>query len=114
MTTENGKLEMEKLALRTEVLSAADLNGDADDDDYGEEASLYKRKYEWCLREIEVLKKQLKQQQEDDYDQLVLMKKQLEKKVCELPFLCDHLQAISPFKVSPLEFTSMAFLYVFH
>ncbi|XP_070001516.1 titin homolog isoform X7 [Penaeus vannamei] len=83
MTTENGKLEMEKLALRTEVLSAADLNGDADDDDYGEEASLYKRKYEWCLREIEVLKKQLKQQQEDDYDQLVLMKKQLEKKVAD-------------------------------
>ncbi|XP_042862173.1 protein piccolo-like isoform X4 [Penaeus japonicus] len=83
MTTENGKLEMEKLALRTEVLSAADLNGDADDDDYGEDASLYKRKYEWCLREIEVLKKQLKQQQEDDYDQLVLMKKQLEKKVAD-------------------------------
>ncbi|XP_064118350.1 unconventional myosin-XVIIIa-like isoform X2 [Macrobrachium nipponense] len=80
MTTANGKLEMEKLVLRSEVLSAAELNGDMDDDEAAD-ASLYKRKYEWCLREIELLKKQSKQQQEDDLDQLLLLKKQLEKKV---------------------------------
>nr|XP_045601371.1 unconventional myosin-XVIIIa-like isoform X13 [Procambarus clarkii] len=84
MTTANGKLEMEKQALRSEVLSVADFNGDADHDyDEAAEASLYKRKYEWCLREIELLKKQLKQQQEDDLDHLLLMKKQLEKKVSD-------------------------------
>lgn len=82
MTTANGKLEMEKQALRSEVLTVANINGDADhDDDDAAEASLYKRKYEWCLREIELLKKQLKQQQEDDLDHLLLTKKQLEKKV---------------------------------
>ncbi|XP_042238806.1 uncharacterized protein LOC121877237 isoform X2 [Homarus americanus] len=84
MTTANGKLEMEKQALRSEVLSVADFNGDADhDEDDAAEASLYKRKYEWCLREIELLKKQLKQQQEDDLDHLLLMKKQLEKKLSD-------------------------------
>ncbi|XP_068248759.1 uncharacterized protein [Palaemon carinicauda] len=84
MTTANGKLEMEKLALRSEVLSAAELNGGGDDDDdEAADASLYKRKYEWCLREIELLKKQSKQQQEDDLDQLLLLKKQLEKKVAD-------------------------------
>ncbi|XP_066966280.1 unconventional myosin-XVIIIa-like isoform X4 [Macrobrachium rosenbergii] len=82
MTTANGKLEMEKLVLRSEVLSAAELNGDIDDDEAAD-ASLYKRKYEWCLREIELLKKQSKQQQEDDLDQLLLLKKQLEKKVAD-------------------------------
>ncbi|XP_071540833.1 unconventional myosin-XVIIIa-like [Panulirus ornatus] len=84
MTTANGKLEMEKQALRSEVLTVANVNGDADhDDDDAAEASLYKRKYEWCLREIELLKKQLKQQQEDDLDHLLLTKKQLEKKVAD-------------------------------
>ena len=77
MTTANGKLEMEKQALQSEV-----LNGEADqDEEEAADASLYRRKYEWCLREIEVLKKQLKQQQEDDLDHLLLLKKQLEKKV---------------------------------
>ncbi|KAK7082070.1 Myosin tail [Halocaridina rubra] len=82
MTTQNDKLEMEKLALHSEILSAAELNGDIDDDEAAD-ASLYKRKYEWCLREMELLKKQLKQQQEDDLDQLLLLKKQLEKKVAD-------------------------------
>lgn len=82
VTTANGKLEMEKQVLQTEVFSVANFNGDADhDDDEAADASLYKRKYEWCLREIELLKKQLKQQQEDDLDHLLLLKKQLEKKV---------------------------------
>lgn len=79
MTTNNDKLEMEKLRLKNEVLLHAELNGDVDGDT--SDVSLYKRKYEWCMREIEVLKKQLKQQQEDDFDQLVTLKKQLEKKV---------------------------------
>ncbi|XP_050714034.1 unconventional myosin-XVIIIa-like isoform X11 [Eriocheir sinensis] len=79
MTTANGKLEMEKQALQSEV-----LNGEADHDlDEAADASLYKRKYEWCLREMELLKKQLKQQQEDDLDHLLLLKKQLEKKVAD-------------------------------
>ena len=79
MTSENGKLEMERLALRNEMLHS-EMNGVAEDDEAAE-ASLYKRKYEWSLREMELLKTQLKQQQEDDLDQLLLIKKQLEKKV---------------------------------
>ncbi|XP_063885218.1 centrosome-associated protein CEP250-like isoform X4 [Scylla paramamosain] len=79
MSTANGKLEMEKQALQSEV-----LNGEAEhDDEEAADASLYRRKYEWCLREIELLKKQLKQQQEDDLDHLLLLKKQLEKKVAD-------------------------------
>lgn len=79
MSTANGKLEMEKQALQSEV-----LNGEAEhDEEEAADASLYRRKYEWCLREIELLKKQLKQQQEDDLDHLLLLKKQLEKKVAD-------------------------------
>nr|XP_053639347.1 centrosome-associated protein CEP250-like isoform X8 [Cherax quadricarinatus] len=84
VTTVNGKLEMERQALECEVVSVNNVNGDAEHDyDDAAEASLYKRKYDWCLREIELLKKQLKQQQEDDLDHLLLMKKQLEKKVSD-------------------------------
>merc|ERR1711915_448689 len=72
---------MERLALRNEMLHS-EMNGVAEDDEAAE-ASLYKRKYEWSLREMELLKTQLKQQQEDDLDQLLLIKKQLEKKVAD-------------------------------
>lgn len=83
MTTANGRLEEERQVLKSEVLRSEVINGDAhdDDDDDEHDASLYKRKYQWSLREMELLKKQLKQQQEDDLDHLLLLKKQLEKKV---------------------------------
>merc|ERR1712008_14089 len=76
---ERNNIELESLHRRTDMLLNSEVNGDLDDDHM--DFSLYKRKYEWCLKEIEVLKKQLKTQQEDDFDQLVLLKKQLEKKV---------------------------------
>ncbi|KAK4326608.1 hypothetical protein Pmani_002860 [Petrolisthes manimaculis] len=85
MTTANGRLEEERQVLKSEVLRSEVINGDAhdDDDDDEHDASLYKRKYQWSLREMELLKKQLKQQQEDDLDHLLLLKKQLEKKVAD-------------------------------
>ena len=49
--------------------------------DEGEHASIFKQKYERAAKELEYTKKRLQQQHEDDLEQLVALKKQLEKKV---------------------------------
>ena len=49
--------------------------------DEGEHSSIYKQKYERAAKELDYTKKRLQQQHEDDLEQLVAMKKQLEKKV---------------------------------
>lgn len=73
-TTE--RLEMELLYAR-----AADLNGVASDGEEGEDGGVYRQRYEHAVRELEFTKRKMAQQHEDDLEQLVGLKKQLEKKV---------------------------------
>ena len=49
--------------------------------DEGEHSSIFKQKYERAAKELEYTKQRLQQQHEDDLEQLVALKKQLEKKV---------------------------------
>ena len=64
---------------------ALDMNGGLgdSDDDVGE-PSLLRQKYERAAKELEYTKKRLAQQHEDDMEQLMALKKQLEKKVTEI------------------------------
>ncbi|XP_024939770.1 unconventional myosin-XVIIIa isoform X5 [Cephus cinctus] len=75
-TTE--RLEMELLYAR-----AADLNGVASDGEDGEDGGVYKQRYEHAVRELEFTKRKMAQQHEDDLEQLVGLKKQLEKKLAD-------------------------------
>lgn len=70
------RLEMELLYAR-----AADLNGVASDAEDGEDGGVYKQRYQHAMRELEFTKRKMAQQHEDDLEQLVGLKKQLEKKV---------------------------------
>ena len=69
-------MEMELLYSR-----ALDMNGASVDEDDGMEPTIYKQKYERVMKELEYTKKRLQQQHEDDLEQLMALKKQLEKKV---------------------------------
>ena len=60
---------------------AMDMNGASAEDEDGVEPTIYKQKYERVLKELEYTKKRLQQQHEDDLEQLMALKKQLEKKV---------------------------------
>ena len=60
---------------------AMDMNGASVDEDDGMEPTIYKQKYERVMKELEYTKKRLQQQHEDDLEQLMALKKQLEKKV---------------------------------
>ncbi|KAI4494454.1 hypothetical protein M0802_008946 [Mischocyttarus mexicanus] len=75
-TTE--RLEMELLYAR-----AADLNGVASDGEDGEDGGVYRQRYEHAVRELEFTKRKMAQQHEDDLEQLVGLKKQLEKKLAD-------------------------------
>ena len=57
------------------------MNGSNIEDDDGMEPTIYKQKYERAMKELEYLKQRLQQQHEDDLEQLMALKKQLEKKV---------------------------------
>lgn len=75
-TTE--KLEMELICAKS------DLNGISEDEDAENEdggGGVYKLKYERVARELEFTKRRLHTQHEHDLEQLVGLKKQLEKKV---------------------------------
>ena len=74
-------MEMELLYSR-----ALDMNGSNIEDDDGMEPTIYKQKYERAMKELEYLKQRLQQQHEDDLEQLMALKKQLEKKVFLLNF----------------------------
>lgn len=70
------RLEMEL------IYAKSDLNGISEDEDDGEiDGGIYKQRYERALKELEFTKRRLQQQHEDDLEQLVALKKQLEKKV---------------------------------
>ena len=62
-----------------------DMNGaganESDDDNDGATPSVFKKKYERAQKDLEYTKKRLQQQHEDDMEQLLALKKQLEKKV---------------------------------
>ncbi|CAG2062212.1 unnamed protein product [Timema podura] len=66
-------------------MRAADLNGiGSDEDEDGEgDAALYKQRYERAVHELEFTRRRLQQQHEDDLEQLVGLKKQLEKKLAD-------------------------------
>lgn len=72
------KLEMELLYARS------DLNGISEEDEDGSEGEgVYKQRYERAIKELEFTKRRLQQQHEDDLEQLVGLKKQLEKKLAD-------------------------------
>jgi len=79
------RLEMELLYMR-----AADVNGGVGSDEDGEceeDGGVYKQRYERTVRELEFTRRRLQQQHEDDLEQLVGLKKQLEKKVLDGPIM---------------------------
>ena len=88
-------MEMELLYSR-----ALDMNGSNVEDDDGVEPTIYKQKYERAMKELDYLKQRLQQQHEDDLEQLVALKKQLEKKVSKnviwrnFLYLLDRIQII--------------------
>ena len=73
-------MEMELLYSR-----AIDMNGGLGDSDDGtgteKGSSILRQKYERAAKDLEYAKKRLAQQHEDDMEQLMALKKQLEKKV---------------------------------
>ncbi|XP_008210441.1 unconventional myosin-XVIIIa isoform X6 [Nasonia vitripennis] len=73
------RLEMELLYAR-----AADLNGLASDaEDAEADGGVYKQRYQHAMRELDFTKRKMAQQHEDDLEQLVGLKKQLEKKLAD-------------------------------
>jgi hypothetical protein len=90
MQAENKNLQQatERLEMELLYMRAADVNGGvgSDEDGEGEEdAGVYKQRYERTVRELEFTRRRLQQQHEDDLEQLVGLKKQLEKKVGRQP-----------------------------
>ncbi|XP_044763545.1 unconventional myosin-XVIIIa isoform X1 [Coccinella septempunctata] len=85
VTTKNKELNRASERLEMELLYArSDLNGiseEDDDDNEAEGGGVYKQRYERVFRELEFTKRRLRQQHEDDLEQLVGLKKQLEKKL---------------------------------
>lgn len=79
----NKNLQQTSERLEMELLYAkSDLNGISEDDEEADgDGGVYKQRYERVIRELEFTKRRLQQQHEDDLEQLVGLKKQLEKKV---------------------------------
>ncbi|XP_052751859.1 unconventional myosin-XVIIIa [Galleria mellonella] len=85
----NQRLQQASERLELELLHwrSADSGGAEPSDSEGSEAEAganadkYKRRYESAHRELQLLRAQLRRQHEDDLEQLVTVKKQLEKKV---------------------------------
>lgn len=86
----NEQLEMQLLCMRSTdpslMSSSSSVAGTMSDDDSAVVSTdkgdqYYRRRYERVCRELEYAKKRLQQQHNDDMEQLLAMKKQLEKKV---------------------------------
>nr|XP_022920389.1 unconventional myosin-XVIIIa isoform X2 [Onthophagus taurus] len=75
------KLEMELLYARSDLNHHQQTSDDDEED--GENEPVYKQRYERVVRELEFTKRRLRQQHEDDLEQLVGLKKQLEKKLTD-------------------------------
>lgn len=78
--------QVHSINLCSVLLFRSDLNGlHSEEDEDGEtDGGVYKQRYERVARELEFTRRRLQQQHEDDLEQLVGLKKQLEKKVCIL------------------------------
>lgn len=74
---------MEVLVTRSAGLNGTDYStaGSGDEDDDTGASSVYRAKYERAQRELQMMKQRLSQQHEDDLEQMITMKKQLEKKL---------------------------------
>jgi myosin-18 len=88
MQSENKSLQQaaERLEMELLYMRAADVNGGVGSDEDGEceeDGGVYKQRYERTVRELEFTRRRLQQQHEDDLEQLVGLKKQLEKKVLD-------------------------------
>lgn len=81
----NKELQQSSERLEMELLYArSDLNGISEEDEDGDvDGGVYKQRYERAVRELDFTKRRLQQQHEDDLEQLIGLKKQLEKKVCD-------------------------------
>ena len=89
MHTATERMEMELLYSR-----ALDMNGGVDYSDEDGENSIYKQKYERAMKELEFTKRRLQQQHEDDLEQLMGLKKQLEKKARISAFCLFNLRLV--------------------
>ncbi|KAK2710416.1 hypothetical protein QYM36_011813, partial [Artemia franciscana] len=80
ITSDHDRLELEVLCSRStsQYLAASVTSEDFDPE---ADAAIYKQKYERCCRDLEFMKEKLRAQHEDDLDQMVSIKKQLEKKL---------------------------------
>ncbi|KAI5696369.1 hypothetical protein M8J75_012095 [Diaphorina citri] len=76
------KLELEVQCLRSTDALSLDLS-DEGSDATGGEGDLYRKKWERAMRELEFTKHRLTQQHQDDLEQLVGLRKQLEKKLSD-------------------------------
>ncbi|KAG6449757.1 hypothetical protein O3G_MSEX006241 [Manduca sexta] len=89
LVANNQRLQQASERLELELLHwrSAESGGAEPSDSEGSEADVsgagdkYKRRYERAHRELQLLRAQLRRQHEDDLEQLVTVKKQLEKKV---------------------------------
>lgn len=72
---------MEVLLTRSAGLNGGEYISSADDDDDDGQPNVYRQKCERLSRELELAKQRLIQQHEDDLEQMVTLKKQLEKKL---------------------------------
>ncbi|XP_062717161.1 unconventional myosin-XVIIIa isoform X3 [Aedes albopictus] len=73
------KMEMELLCAQSDL--NGDLNDELENDEVG--VNLYRIKYERAMRELEFIKKRALAQHEHDLEQLIGLKKQLEKKLSD-------------------------------
>nr|XP_018902236.1 PREDICTED: centrosomal protein of 290 kDa isoform X3 [Bemisia tabaci] len=81
---ENGeRLELEVLHLHSADVNGSALHSEDDDDESGDRTGVYKRRYERVARELEFAKRRLDQQHQDDLEQLIGLRKQLEKKLAD-------------------------------
>ncbi|CAG9854343.1 unnamed protein product [Phyllotreta striolata] len=82
--SKNKELQQSSERLELELLYArSDLNGISEEDEDADGDGVYKQRYERALKELEFTKRRLQQQHEDDLEQLVGLKKQLEKKLAD-------------------------------
>ncbi|XP_018570763.1 unconventional myosin-XVIIIa isoform X3 [Anoplophora glabripennis] len=80
----NKELQQASERLEMELLYArSDLNGISEEDEDADGDGVYKQRYERAVKELEFTKRRLQQQHEDDLEQLVGLKKQLEKKLAD-------------------------------
>lgn len=79
------KLEMELICAKSDLNGISEEEEDLENEDNGSTGGIYKLKYERVAKELEFTKRRLQTQHEHDLEQLIGLKKQLEKKVSTIP-----------------------------